>query len=57
MESNTETVAKRGRVGPRTPVVSTITKLFGIIISSTSGLGSAIIVPDNVMKLWIELIK
>ena len=56
MESNTKTIAKRARVGPRTPVVLTMKMLFWKIISSTSGLGSPIIVLDHVLKIWIELI-
>ena len=35
----------------------TMKKLFGIKMSSTRGLGSPIIVLDNILKLWIELIK
>ena len=36
--------------------MTTIT-MFWMIISSTSGLGSDMIVLDNVLKIWIELIK
>ena len=57
MESNTKTVAKRARVEPRTQVHMTMKKLFGVRILSTSGLGSPIIVLDNVLKICIELIK
>ena len=57
MESNTKTVAKRARVGPRTQVHMTMKKLFWRRISSTSVLGVSIIVLDNVLKIWIELIK
>ena len=56
MESNTKTIAKRARVGPRTQIVLTMKKLFLIRISSTSSLGSPMIVLDNVFKIWIELI-
>ena len=31
--------------------------MFWIIIPSTSGLGSDMIVLDNVLKIWMELIK
>ena len=57
MESNTKTVAKRARVEPRTQVHVTMTLLFGITIPPTSRLESPIIVLDNVLKIWIELIK
>ena len=57
MESNMETVAKRARVGPRTQMLMTMKKLFWMRISSTSGLGSDMIVLDNALKLGIELIK
>ena len=57
MESNTKTIAKRARVGPRTQIVLTMKMLFLIRISSISGRGSDMIVLDNVLKIWIELIK
>ena len=44
-------------MGPRTPVVSTMKDLILREISSTSGQGSDMIVLDNVLKIWIELIK
>ena len=56
MESNTERVAKRARVGPRTPVVLTIEMLILMILSSTS-LVSPIIALDNVLNFCIELLK
>ena len=57
MESNTKTIAKPARVEPRTQMHMTMEKLFWKRISWTSGLGSPIIVLDNVLKIWIELIK
>ena len=57
MEINTGTVAKRARVRPRTPVVLTMKMLFSRRILSTSGLVSPIIVPDNVLRIRLELIK
>ena len=57
MESNTETVAKRARVGPRTLVVLTMKKLFRERIEFESELGSPIIFLDHVLKIWMELIK
>ena len=57
MESNTKTIAKRARAEPRTQMHMTMEKLFGVRISSTSGLGSDMIVLDNVLKIWIELMK
>ena len=57
MESNTKTIAKRARLGPRTQVHMTMGIMFGIRVSSTSGLGSVMIVLDHVSKIWIELIK
>ena len=57
MESNTKTTAKRARVGPRTPVVLTLKKLFWREISSESDRRSDMIILDNVFKIWIELIK
>ena len=56
MESNTKTIAKRARVGPRTPVVLTMENMFLMEISSISCLGSPIIFLDNVLKIWIELL-
>ena len=44
-------------MGPRTPIVSTMKGMFSIRISSTSGLGSDMIILDNVLKIRIELIK
>ena len=57
MESNTKTIAKRARVGPRTQIVLTMKMLFSVRISSISVRGSDMIVLDNVLKIWIELIK
>ena len=57
MESNTKTIAKQARVEPRTPVVFTMIIMFLVIIPSISGLGSDMIVLDNVFKIWIGLIK
>ena len=57
MESNTKTIAKRARVGPRTPVVLTMKKLFWMGISSISARLSDMIISDNVLKIWMELIK
>ena len=56
MESNTKTIAKRARVEPRTQVHVTMKKLFRIELSSISVRGSDMIVLDNVLKIWIELI-
>ena len=56
MESNTKTIAKRARVGPRTPVVSTMKMLCSTRKPSTSVRRSDMIVLDNVLKIWIELI-
>ena len=57
MESHTKTIAKRARVGPGTQMHVTMKILFWMIISSTSGLGSDMIILDNVLKIWLELIK
>ena len=57
MESNTKTIAKRARVEPRTQLDMTMIMMFWIIICSTSGLGSDMIVSDNVLKSYTELIK
>ena len=57
MESNTRSIAKQARVEPRTQMHVTIIMMFSIRILSTSGLGSDMIVLDNVSKLWTELIK
>ena len=57
MESNTKTIAKRARVGPRTPVVLTMGILFLMRKPSTSLRGSPIISLSSVFKLWIEPIK
>ena len=43
MESNTKTVAKRARVGPRTQIVLTMENMFLIRISSISCRGNQII--------------
>ena len=56
MESNTKTIAKRARVGPRTQIVSTMETIILIKISSKSHRGSDMIVLDNVSKIWTELI-
>ena len=48
MESNTKTIAKRARLGPRTTVLLTMRMMFWIRKPSTSGLGSDMIVLDNV---------
>ena len=45
------------RVGPRTPVLLTMKTLISMKISSISGLGSPMIVLDNILKIWIELKK
>ena len=57
MESNTKTIAKLARVGPRTQMHMTMNMMSLMNISSISRLGSPIIVIDIVMKIWIELIK
>ena len=57
MESNTKTVAKPARVEPRTQVHMTMEILFWRIIRSTSARLSDMIILDNVLKIWIELIK
>ena len=57
MESNTETVAKRAREGPRTPVVFTLKMLLLRGISSISVRRSDRIVLDSVLKIWIKLMK
>ena len=57
MESNTKTIAKRARVEPRTQVHMTRKMLFQIMFVSNKCLGITIIVLDNILKLWIELIK
>ena len=57
MENNTAAVAKRARVGPRTQIVLTMEKLFSNMLSSKKCLLITIIVFDNVLKLWLELIK
>ena len=56
-DCHTKTIAKRARLGPRTPVLSTMKMLFWRKLSSISSLESDMIVLDNVSKLWIELIK
>ena len=57
LESSTKTVAKRARVGTRTPIVFTMKVMFLIEIPSTSVRSSVMIVLDNVLKIYIELIK
>ena len=57
MESNTKTIAKRARVGPRTPVVSTMKKLFEIVFTPKKCLLIKISILDTLLKFWIELIK
>ena len=57
MESNTKTIDKRARVEPRTQMHVTMEKMFWIIISSMSVRGSGMIVLENVLKIWIELIN
>ena len=57
MESHTKTIAKRARVGPRTPVVPTMKIMFEVDIPSKSWPGSPIIAVDTELKIWIELIK
>ena len=57
MESSTKTIAEPARVEPRTQMHMTMNMLFQKRISSTSGLGSPIIILNNVLKIWIELIK
>ena len=57
MESNTKTIAKQARVGPRTQVHMTMKILFWMEISSTSARRSDMIILDIVSKIWIELIK
>ena len=57
MESNTKTIAKLTRVVPRTQMHMTMEIIFSDNISSKSSLGSAIIVIDIVLKIWIELTK
>ena len=57
MESDSEAVAKRARVGPRTQIVLTVKILFSIMFSSKKCSLITILVLDNVLKLWIKLIK
>ena len=57
MESNTKTVAKRARVGPRTPVLLTMKMLFQNMFASIKCLVITIISLIYVLKLCIELIK
>ena len=54
MESNTKTVAKRARVGPRTQVHATMKKLFLMKILWTSCLGSPIIVVDMILLITLR---
>ena len=56
-QHNTETLAKQARVGPRTPVLLTMKKLFLMIISSTHDRGSDMIVSDNILNIWMELVN
>ena len=55
--ANTKTIAKRARVGPRTPVLLTMKMLFYIMFVSNMCLGITIIILVHVLKLWIEQIK
>ena len=57
MESNTKTMAKRARVGPRTQVVLTMKMLFLKRLQFESDVRSPIIVLDHVLKIWMELMK
>ena len=57
MESNTKTVAKRARVEPRTQMHMTMEMLFWMKTLSTSARLSDMIILNNVLKIWIELIK
>ena len=57
MESNTKTIAKQPRVGPRTQIVLTMKMLFWNMFVSDKFSEITIIVSDNALKLWIELIK
>ena len=57
MESNTKTIAKRARVGPRTQIVLAMTNMFWQGFQFKSEVGSPIIVLDHVLKIWIELMK
>ena len=54
---HTETIAKRARVRPRTQVLTTMKIKFEVIFWSTSAPLSDMIVLDNVLKIWIELMK
>ena len=56
-DCHTKTVAKRARVEPRTQMHVTMKMLFQIMFASKKCLLITIIVLDNVLKLWIELIK
>ena len=51
MESNTETIAKRARVGPRTQMLATIEKLSLMKISSISCRRSPIISLSYILNL------
>ena len=51
MESNTKTIAKRARVGPRTPVVLTVKMLILMRKPSTSLRGSPIISLSYILKI------
>ena len=44
-------------MGPRTQMHVTMEMMFSKILSSKRFLGSPIIVLDNVLRIWIELIK
>ena len=57
MESNTKTIAKQARVGPRTQIVLTMRKLFLMIFASNKCVLISEIVLDTLLKPWIELIK
>ena len=50
-------ISNWARVGPRTPVLSTMKMMFWRELSSINSLESDMIILDNVLKLWIELIK
>ena len=57
MESNTKTIAKRARVGPRTQMHVTTKILFWTRIWSISVRRSDMIILDNVLKIRMELMK
>ena len=49
-------VGKQARVEPHRKVHISIKNLFWIMLSSTSGLGSDMIVLDDVLTIWMKLI-